>query len=62
MRDLSGLSDDRTIDAANRKIESEWRKKLRRKQFPHNLLYLKYNGKYLGLYSTGDIYELGLRS
>ena len=62
VRDLSGLSDDRTIDAANRKIESEWRKKLRRKQFPHNLLYLKYNGKYLGLYSTGDIYELGLRS
>ena len=54
--------DDRVRQKINREIESEWRKKLRRKQFPHNLLYIKHEGKYLGLYSTMDIHEVGLRS
>lgn len=53
--------DDRVRERINREIQSEWRKKLRRKQFPHNLLYLKHEGKYLGLYSVGDIYEVRLR-
>ena len=59
---IAGLEDRRTEEAANRKIQSDWRKKLRRKQFPHNLLYIKYKGKYLGLYSTAEIYNLKLRS
>tara|TARA_Y100000004_G_scaffold22632_1_gene22997 strand:- start:494 stop:2026 length:1533 start_codon:yes stop_codon:yes gene_type:complete len=53
--------DDRVRQKIDRDIESEWRKKLRRKQFPHNLLYIKHEGKYLGLYSIGDIYEVRLR-
>jgi len=62
IRGLTELEDDRTREARKRKIKSEWRKKLRRKQFPHNLIYLKHRGKYLGLYATTDIYEVGLRS
>lgn len=63
LRTLDQFDEDRRVrERMDREIESEWRKKLRRKQFPHNLIYLKHEGKYLGLYSTGDIYEVGLRS
>lgn len=62
VKELSELEDYKTREIRERKIESEWRKKLRRKQFPHNLVYLKHEGKYLGLYSTGDIYQVRLRS
>lgn len=62
IKEVTELDDYKKREARERKIESEWRKKLRRKQFPHNLLYLKHEGKYLGLYSTGDIYEVRLRS
>ena len=61
VKELSELEDYKTREAREREINTV-AQKLRRKQFPHNLLYLKHKGKYLGLYSIGDIYEVGLRS
>jgi len=52
------LTDGKTRQAEKRKIMSNWRKTLRRKQFPHNLFYLKYDNKYLGLYSRSDAFIL----